>query len=239
MTIEDPVEIRVPGVNQVQVNPQAGLTFATALRAFLRQDPDVIMVGEIRDGETAELAIHAALTGHLVLATLHTNSASGAIPRLLDMGVEDYLLTSTINAVLAQRLVRRICPHCKEEFAPPEEIQEQIRSTLHTLDPAKVATVTRDKGMIEALKKLNNQEIRVFRGKGCDKCENTGYHGRIGIFEVLDVSQKISEMILDHASSGKIQDQAILEDMITLEQDGMFRVLEGDTTLEEVMRVIK
>ncbi len=239
MTLEDPVEIRIPGVNQVQINPQAGVTFATGLRAFLRQDPDVIMVGEIRDGETAELAIHAALTGHLVLATLHTNSASGAIPRLLDQGVEDYLLTSTINVVVAQRLVRRICPHCKEEITPPEEVQQEMRSILHSLDPSKVATTTRDKAIIEAMKKLNNPQLTVFRGKGCDKCANTGYHGRVGIFEVLNVSETIADMILDHASSGKIHEQATKEGMITLQQDGVFRVLEGATTLEEVMRVIK
>nr|MBP8961219.1 type II/IV secretion system protein [Patescibacteria group bacterium] len=239
MTLEDPVEIRIPGVNQVQVNPQAGLTFASGLRAFLRQDPDVIMVGEIRDGETAELAIHAALTGHLVLATLHTNSAAGAIPRLLDQGVEDYLLTSTINVVVAQRLVRRICQYCKEELTPPEEVQQEMRSILHPLDPSKVATTTRDKSIIEAMKKLSNPQLTVYKGKGCDKCGNTGYHGRVGIFEVLNVSEKISDMILDHAASGKIHDQATQEGMITLQQDGVFRVLEGATTLEEVMRVIK
>jgi type IV pilus assembly protein PilB len=239
MTLEDPVEIRIPGVNQVQVNTQAGVTFATGLRAFLRQDPDVIMVGEIRDGETAELAIHAALTGHLVLATLHTNSASGAIPRLLDQGVEDYLLVSTINVIVAQRLVRRVCPHCKEEFVPPEEVQEEMRSILHALDPTKVATSTRDRVIIEALKKINDPELKVFRGKGCDKCGNTGYHGRVGIFEVLNVSEPISDLILEHASSNKIHDQATKEGMITLQQDGVLRVLEGATTLEEVMRVIK
>jgi len=239
MTLEDPVEIRIPGVNQVQVNPQAGLTFASGLRAFLRQDPDVIMVGEIRDGETAELAIHAALTGHLVLATLHTNSAAGAIPRLLDQGVEDYLLTSTINVVVAQRLVRRICQYCKEELTPPEEVQQEMRSILHPLDPSKVATTTRDKSIIEAMKKLSNPQLTVYKGKGCDKCGNTGYHGRVGKFEVLNVSEKISDMILDHAASGKIHDQATQEGMITLQQDGVFRVLEGATTLEEVMRVIK
>jgi len=239
MTLEDPVEIRIPGVNQVQVNPQAGLTFASGLRAFLRQDPDVIMVGEIRDGETAELAIHAALTGHLVLATLHTNSAAGAIPRLLDQGVEDYLLTSTINVVVAQRLVRRICQYCKEELTPPEEVQQEMRAILHPLDPSKVATTTRDKSIIEAMKKLSNPQLTVYKGKGCDKCGNTGYHGRVGIFEVLNVSEKISDMILDHAASGKIHDQATQEGMITLQQDGVFRVLEGATTLEEVMRVIK
>ncbi|HOM77914.1 MAG TPA: ATPase, T2SS/T4P/T4SS family [bacterium] len=239
MTLEDPVEIRIPGVNQVQVNPQAGLTFASGLRAFLRQDPDVIMVGEIRDGETAELAIHAALTGHLVLATLHTNSAAGAIPRLLDQGVEDYLLTSTINVVVAQRLVRRICQYCKEELTPPEEVQQEMRAILHPLDPSKVATTTRDKSIIEAMKKLSNPQLTVYKGKGCDKCGNTGYHGRVGKFEVLNVSEKISDMILDHAASGKIHDQATQEGMITLQQDGVFRVLEGATTLEEVMRVIK
>ncbi len=239
MTLEDPVEIRIPGVNQVQVNPQAGVTFASGLRSFLRQDPDVIMVGEIRDGETAELAIHAALTGHLVLATLHTNSAAGAIPRLLDQGVEDYLLASTINVVVAQRLVRRVCSACKEELEPPEEVQDAIRSILEPLNPAKLAATTRDKTMIDSLKRAQEPVITLTRGKGCDKCGNTGYHGRVGIFEVLPVSEAISDLILDHAPASKIHNQAVSEGMISLQQDGVLRVLEGITTFEEVMRVIK
>ncbi len=239
MTLEDPVEIRIPGINQVQINPQAGLTFATGLRSFLRQDPDVIMVGEIRDGETAELAIHAALTGHLVLATLHTNSAAGALPRLLDQGVEDYLLVSTINAVVAQRLIRRICPDCKKELTPPEEVQQEIRSIMNGLDQSKLLTSSRDKSIVESLQKLNEKELKLYKGEGCDKCGGTGYRGRIGIFEVLVMSEEISEMVLAHASSSKIHRQAEKEGMLNLQQDGILRVLEGATTLEEIMRVAK
>jgi type II secretory ATPase GspE/PulE/Tfp pilus assembly ATPase PilB-like protein len=153
--------------------------------------------------------------------------------------VEDYLLVSTINVVVAQRLVRRICPYCKEEFVPPEEVQEEMKGILHALDPTKVATSTRDKTIIEALKKITDPELKVYRGKGCDKCGNTGYHGRVGIFEVLNVSEAISDMILEHASANRIDEQATKEGMISLQQDGVLRVLEGATTLEEVMRVIK
>lgn len=238
VTIEDPVEIRVPGVNQVQVNPQAGLTFSAGLRSFLRQDPNIIMVGEIRDGETAELAVHAALTGHLVLSTLHTNSASGAIPRLLDMDVEDFFLASTIIGVMAQRLVRKVCPYCKEEYEPPKEIVDDVtkvvddlasNSVLMTKDPeiAKVVKGVKDKG-----------KVTLFRGKGCPKCDN-GYKGRVGIFELLAMSEKVGEATLSKVPASKIESIAREEGMITLMQDGYVRALEGDTTLEEVMRVTK
>ncbi|MBD3366446.1 type II/IV secretion system protein [candidate division WWE3 bacterium] len=239
MTLEDPVEIRIPGVNQVQVNPQAGLTFANGLRAFLRQDPNVIMVGEIRDGETAELAIHAALTGHMVLATLHTNSSAGALPRLLDMDIEDYLLVSTVNAIVAQRLVRRICPVCKTEIDPPEEVKQQIKGIMHGMEESKLLSQSKDKQLIESLKKLRNNDIKLYRGKGCDECNGTGYSGRVGIFEVLSMSEALSELVLDHASAGKLHQQAQAEGMLSLQQDGVLRVLEGTTTLEEVMRVAK
>jgi len=239
MTLEDPVEIRIPGVNQVQVNTQAGLTFATGLRSFLRQDPNIIMVGEIRDGETAQLAIQAALTGHLVLATLHTNSAAGALPRLLDMDVEDYLLVSTVNAIIAQRLVRRICSHCKKPFTPPKELQEEMRGILHDVDEAKLLSLSKDKSIIESFQKLKQNELQLYRGEGCDECNKTGYSGRVGLFEVLNMSEEIMDMVLGHASASKIGQQAQKEGMLTLQQDGMLRVLEGVTTLEEVMRVIK
>lgn len=239
MTLEDPVEIRIPGVNQVQVNPQAGLTFANGLRAFLRQDPNIIMVGEIRDGETASLAIQAALTGHMVLATLHTNSAAGALPRLLDMEVEDYLLVSTVNAIVAQRLVRRICPACKKEFEPPEEVRQQIRSIMHGVEESKLLTQSRDKTIMESLTKLRENKIKLYRGEGCDKCGNSGYTGRVGIFEVLSMSETLSQMVLDHVSASTLSEQAQKEGMLTLQQDGVLRVLEGVTTLEEVMRVTK
>jgi type IV pilus assembly protein PilB len=237
-TLEDPVEIRLPGVNQVQVNPQAGLTFATGLRSFLRQDPNIIMVGEIRDDETAELGIHAALTGHLVLSTLHTNSASGALPRLLDMGVESFLLASTVNAIVAQRLVRKICPDCIEEYDPPEEVQADVKKILESLETSKVS-IGKDASIAESIKKVSTGKIKLYRGKGCEKCAGTGYKGRIGIFEVLEMSEDIARLVLENASADQIEKVAIKDGMLTLMQDGALRVVEGATTLEEVMRVAK
>lgn len=236
VTIEDPVEIRVLGVNQVQVNPQAGLTFATGLRSFLRQDPNIILVGEIRDGETAELAIHAALTGHLVLSTLHTNSAGGAIPRMLDMGVEDFLLSSTLNAILAQRLVRRICPDCKTEYEPPEEIQGEIRNVLKEVQENKVL-MTKDPEVAKSVKILEQDKLKLYKGQGCDTCNKTGYKGRIGIFELLEMSERIAGLTVENSPADIIERAGIEEGMITLMQDGYLRALEGLTTLEEVMRV--
>ncbi|MFC1756166.1 GspE/PulE family protein [Patescibacteria group bacterium] len=235
-TIEDPVEIRVLGVNQVQVNPQAGLTFASGLRSFLRQDPNIILVGEIRDGETAELAIHAALTGHLVLSTLHTNSAAGAIPRLLDMGVEDFLLSSTLIAILAQRLVRKICVECKTEFEPPKEIQEEIRVALTEIK-ANTALVSKDPIVAKALKILDESKLTLYKGQGCDACGQTGYKGRLGIFELLEMTEKIAHLTVENNPSDVLTKASIEEGMITLLQEGYLRALEGSTTLEEVMRV--
>lgn len=239
VTLEDPVEIRVSGVNQVQVNPAAGLTFATGLRSFLRQDPNIIFVGEIRDGETAELAVHAALTGHLVLSTLHTNSASGAIPRLLDMEVESFLLASTLNAVLAQRLVRRICPDCTEEYEPPQEVAKQLQEVVLEIE-GNAVLMKKDPEVVKTVRKFKESSTpKISRGKGCVKCGNTGYRGRIGIFELLPMSDEVAHLTLDHAPSTKIEEQAKKEGMITLLQDGFLRVMEGTTTLEEVMRVAK
>ncbi|OGC47597.1 hypothetical protein A2886_02310 [candidate division WWE3 bacterium RIFCSPHIGHO2_01_FULL_42_13] len=238
VTIEDPVEIRIPGVNQVQVNPQAGLTFATGLRSFLRQDPNIIMVGEIRDGETAELAIHAALTGHLVLSTLHTNSAGGSIPRLLDMGVENFLLASTLNAVLAQRLVRKICVDCKEEYSPPPEIVDDIRRIVGKIQHSQIL-MSKDKTIVDAVKLGQGENLKVFRGKGCEKCGGTGYRGRTGIFEVMIMSDKIQTLTLGRSSESQIQTAAVEDGMLTLDQDGYLKVLEGITTIEEVLRVSK
>jgi len=236
VTVEDPVEIRVSGVNQVQVNPQAGLTFATGLRSFLRQDPNIILVGEIRDGETAELAIHAALTGHLVMSTLHTNSAAGAIPRMLDMGVEDFLLSSTLNAILAQRLVRRICVECKTEFEPPKEVQDQIREALKEVQENKVL-ISKDPEVAKNLKILDENKLILYKGQGCDTCNQTGYKGRIGIFELLKMSEKIAALTVENSPSDLIENVGVEEGMLRLLQDGYLRVLEGATTLEEVMRV--
>lgn len=238
VTIEDPVEIRVEGVNHVQVNPQAGLDFATGLRAFLRQDPNIILVGEVRDDETAELAIHAALTGHLVLSTLHTNSAAGAIPRLLDMKVEDFLLSSTLNAVLAQRLVRRICQDCKESFEPPEEVQKQIRVVLEEIKANKVL-MTKDPEVTKVVKEVDQPKITLYKGKGCDVCGQTGYKGRIGIFELLEMNEDIAHLTVDGSPADTIERTAIEGGMLKLIQDGHLRALQGDTTIEEVMRVAK
>lgn len=219
VTVEDPVEYQISGVNQVQVNTGVGLTFASALRSFLRQDPNIIMVGEIRDTETADLAIQAALTGHQVFSTLHTNFAAGAPPRLLDMGVEPFLLTSALNAVVGQRVVRKICPHCRIDFNVPPEVMENMKVVLGKLLPASPV------------------QLKFYKGKGCSSCGNTGYLGRIGIFEVMVISDQIAKLILEHASSGSLEQTAVSQGMITMKQDGYMKVLEGVTTMEEVLRV--
>lgn len=219
MTLEDPIEYQIAGVNQVQVNTQAGLTFASGLRSFLRQDPNIIMVGEIRDQETADLAIQASLTGHLVFSTLHTNNASGALPRLLDMHAEPYLIASTVTCVVGQRVVRRACPTCKALKKITSEMVNKIKSVLGKL------------------KEIKETSLEYYYGKGCNECNNTGYLGRVGIFEVLVISEKIGRMILAHETSGAIEDQAIAEGMITMKQDGFLKVVEGQTTVEEVLRV--
>ncbi len=224
LTVEDPVEYQIPGVNQVQVNPSVGLTFASALRSFLRQDPNIIMVGEVRDTETAELAIQAALTGHQVFSTLHTNTAAGGPPRLLDMGVEPFLLTSSLNAIVGQRVVRKICPRCKVEFNAPPEVLENTKSVLGKLVPVSVS-------------QGGETLLRLYKGQGCNFCAHTGYLGRIGIFEVLVISDRIGKLILEHASSTAIEGEAVNERMITMKQDGYLKVLEGITTMEEVLRV--
>ncbi|OGE21912.1 hypothetical protein A2778_00160 [Candidatus Daviesbacteria bacterium RIFCSPHIGHO2_01_FULL_40_24] len=221
VTIEDPVEYQIPGVNQVQANTSAGLTFASALRSFLRQDPNIIMVGEIRDTETADLAIQAALTGHQVFSTVHTNSSAGAPPRLLDMGIEPFLLISALNAVVGQRVVRKICPHCRMELTAPPEVVEDIKSVL-----GKILSASSAPG-----------SLKLYKGKGCSYCANTGYLGRVGIFEVLSLSESIAKLVLEHASSGKIEEAAVNQGMVTMKQDGYLKVLEGVTTMEEVLRV--
>jgi len=218
VTIEDPVEYQIAGVNQVQINPAAGLTFASGLRAFLRQDPNIIMVGEVRDEETAELAIQAALTGHLVFSTLHTNSASGALPRLLDMKAEPYLLASTITAIVGQRVARKICPHCKKPYSPTPEIVQDVKNVLGKLW-------------------IPPDSVQFFKGEGCNECVNTGYLGRVGIFEVLPVSEKIGRQILEHAPALEIEKQAVEEGMITMKQDGYLKIVDGITSVDEVLRV--
>jgi type II secretory ATPase GspE/PulE/Tfp pilus assembly ATPase PilB-like protein len=213
ITIEDPVEYQLFGVNQIHVKPSIGLTFANGLRSIVRQDPDVIMVGEIRDAETAEIAIQAALTGHLVFSTLHTNDAAGAISRLLEMGVEDYLLASSLLGVLAQRLVRRICQRCRR---PVEVPGETLREVMGGVPGA---------------------PIELTEGAGCEDCAQTGYRGRSGIYELLIVNDTIRKLILDHASADVIRDAAIRQGMRTLREDGWKKVREGVTTISEVVRV--
>ncbi len=240
ITLEDPVEIRVQGVNQVQINVQAGLTFANGLRSILRQDPNVIMVGEIRDGETAALAIQAALTGHLVLATLHTNSAAGGLPRLLDMGVENFLLASTVDIVLAQRLVRKVCLNCKEALEAPEEVVKDIKRILGPLADHYFSVSSKnedDKVISDDLKKLKSEKLTIYKGKGCEKCGKSGYSGRVGIYEVLNMTDKLARLVLERKPASEIELAAINDGMITLLQDGYLKVLEGITSVEEVLRV--
>ena len=219
MTLEDPVEYQMPGINQVQINPAVGLTFASGLRSFLRQDPNIILVGEIRDQETTELAIQAALTGHLVFSTLHTSNAAGALPRLVDLGAERFLLASTMTAILGQRIVRKICDHCKVSYAPLPQIVTEIKAGLGNLFPTA------------------NGELKLYKGKGCDECGGSGYLGRVGIFETLPVTDKITALVLSNPDSSTIEKEAIAEGMITMKQDGYIKVLQGVTTVEEVLRV--
>ncbi len=225
VTVEDPVEVRVEGVTQVQVNNQVGLTFPMALRSFLRQDPDIIMVGEIRDSETAELAVQAALTGHLVLATLHTNSAAGALPRLLDMGIEPFLLASTINVVVAQRLVRKLCADSRTPYMAEPEMVDKFHKVL---DGLQIKGANFGPG---------STELQLFHPQPSPKCGETGYTGRIGIFEVMTISDNISKLIMQGASAGEISKQAVSEGMITMAQDGFLKSIEGTTSIEEVLRV--
>lgn len=214
ITIEDPIEYQLEGVGQIQVNPKIDLTFARGLRSIVRQDPDVILVGEIRDLETAEIAIQSALTGHLVFSTLHTNDSASAITRLIDMGIEPFLVTSSVIAILAQRLVRVICNHCKEEYTPDEQSMAKIGITQDMLRGKK-----------------------LFRGAGCAKCLNTGYMGRTGIFELMIINDLIQNLILKTSDSNAIKKKAIEQEMVTLRQNGAQKVLDGITTVEEVFRV--
>ena len=218
LTLEDPVEYQIAGANQVQVNPDVGLTFASGLRSFLRQDPNIILVGEIRDSETAGLAIQAALTGHLVFSTLHTSTAAGTLPRLIDMGAEAFLLSSTINAVVGQRIARKICNDCRVSYPIPESILKEMIVVLGPLFP-------------------KSQEPKLFKGKGCEICGLSGYHGRIGIFEVMSITEKVAQLILQKTDATTIERQAVAEGMITMKQDGYLKVLEGVSTLDEILRV--
>lgn len=224
VTLEDPVEYEIPGVNQVQVNAQAGLTFASGLRSFLRQDPNIILVGEIRDSETTELAVQAALTGHLVFSTLHTNNAAGAIPRLLDLGAEPFLVASALTAIVGQRIARRVCPTCREEYTPDEQVVEDFKAILGDLLPKdKPLVLYRGTGLVN--------------GQPCPTCAGAQYTGRLGIFEVFIVTDAVSKLILSRAAMREIEEQAKKDGMITMKQDGYMKAVEGITTLEEVLRV--
>ena len=218
LTIEDPIEYAIAGIDQIQVNPRTGLTFANGLRAILRQDPNIIMVGEIRDDETAGIAINAALTGHLLLSTLHTNDAATSLPRLTDMGIEPFLITSTVNIIIAQRLVRRICPNCKKE---------------------KIISDVEFKSLSESLpEELLDDHRKFYQGKGCDECEGSGYKGRIGIFEILEMDEKIREAIMKRENSSIITHISVQNGMTTMLEDGFRKAVEGKTTIEEILRVI-
>lgn len=213
VSVEDPVEYQMPRVNQVQVNPKAGVTFANALRSILRQDPNVVLIGEMRDKETAEIGIQASMTGHLVLSTLHTNDAAGAVTRLRDMGIEPFLITSSLIAVLAQRLVRVICTQCREAYTPPIDALRRLG-----LDPS--------------------QEVSLYRGKGCDHCRGSGYRGRIGVFELMVMNERLRTLVLSGSGVDEIRNAAVEAGMRTLPQDGVQKVLEGITTFEELLRVV-
>jgi type IV pilus assembly protein PilB len=216
ITVEDPVEYRLPGINQVQTNVKAGLTFSAALRSILRSDPDIVLLGEIRDGETAHIAVEAALTGHLVLSTLHTNDAPSAVVRLTEMGIEPFLVGSALDCVLAQRLARRLCPKCKEGYTPTKETL--LSNNFPWQDGMELPT--------------------LYRPVGCSACSKTGYKGRLALHEVMAVTEEIEKHTVEHASSMVITRTAIEQGMITLRHDGLLKVMSGVTSVEEILRVV-
>ncbi|HET9174220.1 MAG TPA: GspE/PulE family protein [Candidatus Saccharimonadales bacterium] len=255
-TVEDPVEYRIQGANQTQVNPQAGMTFVNGLRALLRQDPNIIMVGEIRDGETADLGVQAALTGHLVFSTLHTNNAATCLPRLLDMGLEPFLIASTMRIVIGQRLVRRLCVDCREQFEPDATLLKEIEKAfqieanggmkrIHQLEESALtdgigkSNTGKSKVSTESLSTSDSAINRLFKAHddGCESCNHSGYRGRIGIYEILNNSESVQKLIVTNATSEVIQAEAIKEGMITMQLDGFIKALRGQTTLEEILRV--
>lgn len=235
-TIEDPIEYHVKGVNQSQINPQVGFTFASGLRAFLRQDPDIIMVGEIRDQETAEIAVHAAMTGHLVLSTLHTNDAPTTLPRLLDMGVPPFLVAFTTNVIVAQRLVRKICEHCKKEFVLEKEAINELERSFNT-DKLKKLFTTQNIKLKSEEKDLKS--ITFFHGEGCRRCNNSGYKGRMGIYEVMDIDDQMTKKINERATADVIKEYARSRGMITMLEDGLVKAKQGITSIEEVLRATR
>ncbi|HVS58654.1 MAG TPA: GspE/PulE family protein [Candidatus Saccharimonadales bacterium] len=254
-TVEDPVEYRIPGVNQTQVNPVAGMTFQNGLRALLRQDPNIIMVGEIRDGETAELGVQAALTGHLVFSTLHTNNAATCLPRLLDMGVEPFLIASTIRAVIGQRLVRRLCPDCRESFSPDDATLKKLSEAFHLDESGAMAHVHQldqealEGGIGKSSKAKSKEDVELGTTEssiktlwkahedGCNSCGHSGYKGRIGVYEVLSNNENIQKLIMSDGTSEALQESAIKDGMVTMQMDGFIKALRGQTTIEEILRV--
>ena len=248
-TIEDPVEYKIPGVNQTQTNSKAGMTFASGLRALLRQDPNIIMVGEIRDGETANLGVQAALTGHLVFSTLHTNNAATCLPRLLDMGIEPFLIASTVKAVVGQRLVRRLCMNCRQSYVPDQTEVAEITRLFH-LAPGQNFYYIHQLEAQAIVQKVGGETpwgttdttiaaLWQPNPNGCDECNHTGFKGRVGIYEVLGTSREIQKMIIGGNTSNEIQDQAVAEGMTTMLPDGLIKAIRGNTTVEEVLRVTK
>jgi type IV pilus assembly protein PilB len=255
-TVEDPVEYKIPGANQVQLNPKAGMTFASGLRALMRQDPNVIMVGEIRDSETADIAVQAALTGHLVFATLHTNNAATTLPRLLDMAIEPFLIASTVRAVVGQRLVRRLCVDCREAVTPDAAVLKQVAEIFGTDNSSVMKQVHKleETALAGGIGKTNSGKSQADTGElsttdskinklyiahdgGCESCGHTGYKGRIGIYEVLSNSVPIQKMIMANNTSDDIQSQSIKDGMVTMQVDGFIKALRGQTTIEEILRV--
>ncbi len=227
LTIEDPVEIQMNGLNQSQVHPDIDYTFANGLRTALRQDPDIIMVGEIRDKETIDIAVEASLTGHLVLSTIHTNSAVETLTRILDMGVPPFLMTSTIELIMAQRLVRRLCPVCKVKTQPSPEVMESVKKAIKNMNSD------------EEIEHEKLEKLEFYTAKGCDACDGVGYKGRIGLYEVMRMNNNIRSLILNGANTIEIEKQAIKDGMITLEQAGIVKALKGETSLDEVYRVAR
>lgn len=226
MTFEDPVEYQMDGLSQSQVQPSIDYNFASGLRTALRQDPDIIMVGEIRDQETIEIAIRAALTGHLVLSTIHTNSAVSTLTRITDMGVKGFLIASAIRGIIAQRLVRKICPDCKEAYTPEADVAQEIKSILSEVNP-------------EHLGQISLDNIQLSRGKGCDKCGGTGNKGRTGLFEIMEMDREVGSLILKNATDSELMDAAQKNGMISLKQDGYIKALQGEISIEEVFRVVQ
>lgn len=227
VTLEDPVEYYIDGINQSQINPDVGLTFAAGLRSILRQDPDVVMVGEIRDNETAELAVHAALTGHLVLSTLHTNDSFGAIPRLIDMKIEPFLVTSSLTTIAAQRLVRRLCLYCQKKIELPPDLKKEVDQIIAGLPPEVIK---------QRLGKAN-VKLEFYEGQGCTKCENTGYKGRVLIDEILEIDEELKKIVSTNPTIDAIRETANRQNMISMKQDGILKALEKKTSISEIIRV--